>query len=115
MRLSYDPEGDVLEVIVDERLHRVSQKAFRLRQGIVLYLSADCQQPVQLTLASYRALAQLPSFECDRWQKLSTSDKAVLKPILISPAVSAFIKLDIETGHGQIAVSGVPDIFAVAA
>lgn len=115
MRISYDPEGDVLEVIFDERLHHAPQKAFRLRHGIVLYLTADYQKPVQLTLVSYRGLAQLPSFECDGWQKLSPSDKAVLKPILISPAVSAFIKLDIETGHGQIAVSGVPDIFAVAA
>lgn len=43
MRSSYEPEGDVLEVIFDERLHHVAQKAFRLRQGIVLYLSADCR------------------------------------------------------------------------
>lgn len=115
MRISYDPEGDVLEVIFDERQQRVSKKAFRLRHGIVLYLTADCQKPVQLTLVSYRALAQLPGFECDGWQRLSTSDKAIVKPVLISPAVSAFIKLDIETGFGQIAVSSVPDIFAVAA
>jgi hypothetical protein len=115
MRLSYDPEGDVLEVIFDERLHRASKKAYRLRHGIVLYLATDSLKPVQLTLVNYRGLAQFPQFECEFWHTFSTSDKALLKPILASPTVSAFLRLDPETCYGHIPSSAVPEIFAVAA
>ncbi|MDZ7288735.1 MAG: hypothetical protein ONB44_18895 [candidate division KSB1 bacterium] len=115
MRLSYDPEGDILEVIFDERLHRASKKAYRLRHGIVLYLAKDSLRPVQLTLVNYRALAQFPQFECEFWHALSASDKALLKPILASSAVSAFFKFDPDTGCGQIATSAVPEIFSFAA
>ncbi|NUO79515.1 hypothetical protein HUU05_05515 [candidate division KSB1 bacterium] len=51
---SYDAEGDILEVIFDETKHRkqVSQRAFRLRQGILLYVATESNDPVQLTLVN---------------------------------------------------------------
>jgi hypothetical protein len=48
MRLLYDPEGDVLDVIFDERLHRAEKTAYRLRDGIMLYLTTDSVKPIQL-------------------------------------------------------------------
>jgi hypothetical protein len=80
MRLSYDAEGDVLEVIFDERLHRARKKAYRLRRGIVLYVSVEAMKPVQLTLVSYRGLAQLPVVHFDGWQALPTPEKKLLLP-----------------------------------
>lgn len=115
MRLSYDPEGDILEIIFDERLHRASKKAFQLRHGIVLYLAKDSFKPVQLTLVHYRGLAEFPRFECEAWRTLSASDKDILKPILASEAVSAFLKLDPETGYGRISNQVMPEVFAAAA
>ncbi len=115
MRLSYDPEGDALEVIFDERLHHASKKAYRLRHGIVLYLATDSLKPVQLTLVNYRWLAQYPQFECEFWHSLSTSDKALLKPILTSSTITAFFKLNPETGYGNISSLAMPEVLAIAA
>ena len=112
MRLSYDEEGDVLEVIFDERRHRAQapKRSFKLRLGIILYLAADTLQPIQLTLVSYRGLAQFPVINFDGWAKLSKADKALLMPILNSPAISAFFRLDPKTGNGHISS---PDMFEI--
>jgi len=117
MRLSYDEEGDVLEVIFDERLHRARARknAYKLRLGIVLYLSADTMQPVQLTLVSYRALAEFPVIHFEGWDKLSKSDKALLSPILKSPAISAFLRIDPKTGDGHISSPDMLEVLPVAA
>ena len=115
MRLSYDEEGDVLEVIFDERLHRARKKAYRLRQGIVLYVSVETMKPVQLTLVSYRTLAQFPVVHFDGWQALPTPDKELLLPIITSPKISAFLRLDPETGNGHLASRDVLEILPVAA
>ena len=117
MRLSYDEEGDVLEVIFDERLHRARARknAYKLRLGIVLYLAADTMQPVQLTLVSYRALAEFPVIHFEGWDKLSKSDKALLSPILKSPAISAFLRIDPKTGDGHISSPDMLEVLPAAA
>ncbi len=115
MRLSYDEEGDVLEVIFNERLHRARKKAYRLRQGIVLYVSTDTMKPVQLTLVSYRGLVQFPVVHFDGWHALPASDKELLLPIISSPAISAFLRIDPETGNGHLASADVLKILPVAA
>jgi hypothetical protein len=115
MRLSYDEEGDVLEVIFDERLHHARKKAYRLRQGIILYVSVDTMKPVQLTLVSYRGLTQFPVVHFDGWQTLSASDKELLLPMITSPAISAFLRLDPETGNGHLSSTDMLDILPVAA
>ena len=115
MNLSYDPEGDILEVIFDEALHHTEQIAYKLRLGIVLYLTADTLKPVQLTLVSYRGLAQFPVIHFDGWQKLTASDKKRLLPILNSAPVSAFLRLDPRTGDGHISSPSMPEILSAAA
>jgi hypothetical protein len=115
MFLSYDPVGDILEVVFDENLHRAKQVAYKLRQGLVLYVTADRSKPVQLTLGNYHALRQFPHVKFEGWKKLSVSDKKLLKPILASSTVSAFLRLDPETGYGHIASPGMPEILAIAA
>lgn len=117
MRFSYDEEGDVLEVIFDERLHRngVKKTAYKLRLGIVLYLAADTMKPVQLTLVSYRGLAQFPVVHFDGWRKLSASDRKRLLPILNSAPISAFLRLDPKTGDGHISSPAMLEILPVAA
>jgi len=117
MRLSYDEEGDALEVIFDERLHRARapKAAYKLRLGIVLYLTADTKQLVQLTLGSYRALAEFPVIHFDGWDKLSKSNKALLTPLLKSPAISAFLRIDPQTGDGHIASANMLEALPLAA
>jgi hypothetical protein len=115
MFLSYDPEGDILEVVFDENLHRAEQVAYKLRQGMILYVTADKPKPVQLTLGNYRTLMQFPHVKFEGWKKLSASDKKLLKPILASPTVSAFLRLDPETGYGHLAGPGMPEILSMAA
>lgn len=115
MNLSYEPDGDLLEVIFDESLHNAEQKAYRLRDGLMLFLTADSMEPVQLTIVSYRGLAQLPSFYFNGWAKLKATDKKKLLPILNSPQVSAFVKLDPRTGYGHLTSHAILEPFALAA
>lgn len=117
LNFSYDAEGDILEVIFDETKHRrqVRQRAFRLRQGIMLYVATESNEPVQLTLVNYRRLLPFPQIDFEGWRKLKASDKALLQPIMTSPAVSAFLKLDPKTGYGYIASPNMPEILALAA
>ncbi len=114
---SYDAEGDVLEVIFDEALHRaqVRQRAYRLRQGIMLFVATESLKLVQLTLVNYRRLMPFPQIDFDGWRKLKASEKTLLKPIVSSPAFSAFIKLDTTTGYGHIASPNMPEMLALAA
>ncbi len=114
---SYDAEGDLLEVIFNETLHRaqVRQRAFKLRQGIILYVATEGFHPVQLTLVNYRRLMPFPQIDFDGWRKLKASDKKLLKPIVTSPSVTAFIRLDTESGYGHIASPNMPEILALAA
>ncbi len=115
MFLSYDPVGDILEVVFDESLHRAKQVAYKLRQGMVLYVTADRSKPVQLTLGNYHALMQFPHVKFEGWKKLLASDKKLLKPILASSKVSAFLRLDPETGYGHISSPDMREILPVAA
>ena len=115
MRLLYDPEGDILNVIFDECLQDVDQAAYRLRDGLMLYVAVDSMKPIQLTVVSYRRLAELPSFHFNGWAKLKAADRTKLLPILNSPAVSAFLKLDPQTGYGHLASSPVLEMFPLAA
>lgn len=115
MRLLYDPEGDVLDVIFDERLHHAEKAAFRLRDGIVLYVTIDSMTPIQLTVVNYRFLAQLPQIHFNKWQELPLIEKDQLLPIINSPAVSTFVKLDSKTGYGHLASSPVLEMFPLAA
>lgn len=62
MRLSYDSEGDVLNVIFDEHLRRAPKIAYELRDGFILYLAADSLKPIQLTAVNYRRLSEFPTF-----------------------------------------------------
>lgn len=115
MLISYDPEGDVLEVVFDESLQEAEQAAYEFRDGIVLYTTVNTFKPVQLTLVSYRALAEFPVIHFEGWDKLSKSDKALLSPILKSPAISAFLRIDPKTGNGHIASPDMLEILPAAA
>lgn len=115
MRLLYDSEGDVLDVIFDERLHRAEKAAYRLRDGIMLYLTTDSVKPIQLTLVHYRRFAELPILEFEGWQAMKASDKKRLSPILASPMISRFLKLDTRTGYGHLSSPDVLEMFSLAA
>jgi hypothetical protein len=116
MRLLYDPEGDVLDVIFDERLHRAEKKAaYELSDGFILYVTSDSMKPIQLTVVNYRRLAQLPKFQFYGWERLKAADRKKLLPILSSPSVSAIIKLDPKTGYGHLASPPMLEMFSLAA
>ncbi|MGH7455372.1 MAG: hypothetical protein ACRENG_28725 [bacterium] len=115
MRLLYDPEGDVLDVIFDERLHRVDKIAYELRDGFILYVTVDSLKPIQLTVVNYQRLAQRPTVHFSRWKKLKVTERKKLLPILNSSAVSAFLKLDPKTGYGHLASTAMPEMFSLAA
>jgi len=115
MRILYDPEGDVLDVIFDERLHRAEKSVFRLRDGLMLYLTADQMKPVQLTVVNYLRLAQLPALHFNGWQRIKAGDRKKLLPILNSPMLTNFVKLDPKTGYGHLASHAILEMFSVAA
>jgi hypothetical protein len=115
MRILYDPEGDVLDVIFDERLHRAEKSAFRLRDGLMLYLSADELKPVQLTVVNYLRLAQLPAFHFNGWQRIKAGDRKKFLPIINSPMLASFVKLDPKTGYGHLASQPLLDMFSATA
>jgi hypothetical protein len=115
MRLLYDADGDVLNVIFDERLHRAEQAAYCLTDGLMLYVTVGSMKLVQLTVVNYRRLAQLPTFHFNGWKKLKATERKKLLPILNSSAVSAFLKLDPETGYGHLASPPMLEMFSLAA
>lgn len=117
MILDYDEEGDILEVIFDERLHRaeVEKTAYRLRDGFMLFVAVDSMKPVQLTIVNYWRLTQLPVVPFEGWQKLKKTEKKQLLSIVTSPPVSTFLKLDTQTGYGHLANTAMPEMFSLAA
>ncbi|MCI0692292.1 hypothetical protein L0337_09850 [candidate division KSB1 bacterium] len=115
MFISYDSEGDLLEVIFDESLHQAEQMAYELRDGILIYVSVPSHKLVQLTLVSYRALAQIPVVQFEGWKKLTAAAKKKLLPILTSSPVVNFLRLDPKTGRGHVTYPATPEIFAIAA
>jgi len=115
MRILYDPEGDVLDVIFDERLHRSDKIAYELRDGFILYVTVDSLKPIQLTVVNYQRLAQRSTFLFSGWKKLKAADRKKLAPILASPALSSFLKLDPQTGYGYVGKSVMLDVFPLAA
>ncbi|NUO84102.1 hypothetical protein HUU05_28850 [candidate division KSB1 bacterium] len=115
MFFSYDSEGDVLEVIFEEDLHNADQMAYELRKGIVLYFTAKEFKLVQLTLVSYRELAQMPVVDFAEWRKLSASAKKRLRPIVTSSPIANFLKLDPKTGAGHIIFPARAEAFSKAA
>lgn len=115
MRLSYDPEGDVLNVIFDEHLRRAQKIAYELRDGFILYVAVDSMKPIQLTVVNYHRLTQLPTFLFSGWKKLKAADRKKLLPILTSPALSPFLKLDPQTGYGFVDRSVMLDMLPLAA
>lgn len=115
MLLSYDPVGDVLEIIFDEDLHRAEQTAYELRLGVVLYVTADVKKPVQLTVVNYRRLSELPVVPFDRWKRIKVADRKKILPILSSPSVSTFLKLDPKTGYGHVSPIAMLEKFSIAA
>jgi hypothetical protein len=114
MRLLYDSEGDVLDVIFDERLHRAKKAAYRLRDGLMLYLAVDSMKPVQLTVVNFRILAQLPVVHFNGWQAMKPADKKKILPILTSPTLSPFLKLDPKTGYGHLSTPDMLEVFSAA-
>ena len=114
MRMHYDPEGDVLEVIFNEQLHRQEKKAFKLREGIILYLNESALAPVQLTLVNYKKAAQLPALLFNGWQKLTKSEQKKLLPVLTASPVSAFLQIDPRTGYGHLSRPEMFEILSVA-
>jgi hypothetical protein len=115
MFISYDSEGDVLEVIFDDSLWNAEQMAYELRDGILIYVTVPGHKLVQLTLVNYRALAQVPVVRFDGWKKLTATAKKKLAPILNASPVANFLRLDPQTGHGHITFPAMPEIFARAA
>ena len=115
MRLVYDSEGDVLNVIFDERLQDTDQIAYRLRDGLMLYVTVDSTKPVQLTVVNYRRLARQPQFHFNGWEKLKATDRKKLLPVLASSALSTFLKIDPQTGFGHLISPPVLDVFSLAA
>lgn len=115
MFLSYDSEGDILEVIFNEELHHAEQTAYRLRQGIILYVTLDRLQPVQLTLGNYRALMHNPHIKFEGWKKIPLPERKLLQPILASSLITPFLRIDLKTGYGHIPFPSMPAILAHAA
>lgn len=115
MRLLYDTEGDVLNVIFDERLHRAEQAAYCLADGLMLYVTVGSMKLVQLTIVNYKRLMQLPTFLFNGWKKLKSAERKKLTPILASPALASFLKLDPQTGYGYVGRTVMLDAFPLAA
>lgn len=114
MKLNYDPEGDLLEVIFNEALHRGEKKAYKLREGMILYVCPDKMVAVQLTLVNYRKAAQLPAIYFEGWLKLNEEEQRNILPILTSPPVAAFLRFDPQSGYGHLSTPGVMEVVSAA-
>ncbi len=114
MRIQYDPEGDILEIIFNEQFHLAEKRSIKLRDGIILFISKTQSVPVQLTLVNYKKAAQLPSIFFDGWNRLEKNEKRELLPIINSSSISAFLRFDPQTGYGHLSSPGMLDVFSEA-
>ncbi|RMH77849.1 MAG: hypothetical protein D6681_20600 [Calditrichaeota bacterium] len=114
MHLYYDSEGDVLEIIFNEALHKQAKRPLKLRDGMVLYIAEDGNTPVQLTIVNYKKATQLPVIEFDGWKALPKSEQERLLPVVTSSPVSAFFQIDPRTGYGHLTRPAMWEILSVA-
>lgn len=114
MKLNYDPEGDVLEIIFNEALHRGEKKAYKLHDGMILYVSVDKMAPVQLTLVNYRKAVQLPAIYFEGWLKLNKDEQKNILPIITSLPVSSFLRFDPQSGYGHLSTPDVMEVVSAA-
>lgn len=111
MQLFYDEEGDVLDVIFKDGAENSAEAGYELRQGMVLYVSAD-MSPVQLTVVSFRPLTELPVVHFDRLEKQPAKLRNKLLRLIASPSLSRFLRIDPVTFYGQIMSPALLDVCA---
>jgi hypothetical protein len=66
-------------------------------------------------VVNYHRLAQRPTFHFSGWKKLKAGERKRLLPIINSPTVSAFLKLDPQTGYGHLVSLPMLETFSLAA
>ena len=101
MRILYDEEHDVLDVIFKVSDHTTKTTGYELRDGIILYTNEN-MLPLQLTLVNFRRLTRVPVVHFDH---LANHPEDVRKDLLTLAAKSpltAFLRVDANTFYGHI-------------
>ena len=114
MRILYDEEGDVLDVIFDEREHKQAQAGYELRRGVVIYVTRNFS-PVQLTAVCFDRLTQVPVVSFDLLKKQPAKIRSKLLQLVSSPPLSSFLRIDAATFSGQVMNPRISEAYAKAA
>ena len=111
MKLLYDEEGDVLDVIFRDEVHGLADAGYELRLGIVIHVTKNFS-PVQLTLVNFRRLAQLPAIHFNAFKKQPAGLRNKLMRLIASPPLSSFLRIDANTFYGRVMNPAILDICA---
>ena len=101
MKILYDQEGDILDVMFNDHDENGATAGYELRQGTVVYLSND-MSPVQLTLVNYRRMTELPVVYFDRLKAQPNELREKLLALLSSMPLSSILKIDPTTFYGHV-------------
>ena len=109
MKLLYDEQHDILDVIFNESENGLDRAGYELRDGIILHISSE-QRPVQLTFVNFRRLTELPVVHFQGLESQPSDIRKTLLTLVASPPVNAFLKIDPATFFGHVTSPAVLDV-----
>ncbi|MFQ5707744.1 MAG: hypothetical protein ACE5HO_09865 [bacterium] len=109
MKLLYDEEHDILDVMFNASKQTSSKVGYELRDGIVLY-TATGLAPIQLTLVNFRRLTQLPVIHFDLLEQQPDQTRQKLISIISSSPLAAFLRIDPDTFYGHVMSPALLDV-----
>ncbi len=114
MRILYDEEGDVLDIIFNDEEHKRAQAGYELRRGVVVYVTPNFSL-VQLTAVNFRRLTQLPVVPFDLLRKQPAKIRRNLLQLVGSSPLSSFLRIDPTTFYGHVTSPTILEAYAKAA
>ncbi len=101
MRILYDEEHDVLDVIFNGSNQAPKSAGYELRDGIILYTNDD-MLPIQITLVNFRRLTRVPVVHFDHLENYPKDVQKNLLSLISNSPITAFLRVDTNTFYGHI-------------
>ena len=89
LTISYDHEGDMLEVLFEKPI--VDEQAFELGFGIILFVNPHTGKPINLTILDYKRLLQMDKVPLDKLKEMPMKQWRKACDLISSKPISNFL------------------------